>query len=220
MRPRALKLQPASLSSSCGVPFHDGVALACAAWICAIDSCSASTWAWSSSILAWASSSCLRLGDRRVGGRVRRSGSRLRPRAPAPGGGADEQWRCRRAARERMNYASSYSLSPDLAACGEADARRPWAARIVVRDERRLFELGELERGQRRAPPAATWRGPPSGAATRPALAQIAVGADRAFLGELGDEGADRRDRPDVRILDVDVERTGARIFEATRWSA
>ena len=45
--------------------------------------------------------------------------------------------------------------------------------------------------------------------------AQVAARPKRALLGELGRIGANRRNGAGMRILDVDVERPGARIFEA-----
>ena len=109
-RPRTLKLQPASLSSSCGAPFHDGVTLAWAAWICAIDSCSASTCACSSSILAWASSSSW--ASAMAASAVASDVSGWASGSCAQRGGAHENGA---AGEQRANddgYASFYSLSP------------------------------------------------------------------------------------------------------------
>src|SRR5215213_8159287 len=77
-----------------------------------------------------------------------------------------------------------------------------------------LFETGEVERSEaaRQRLAARPHRVRRGHQAERP---EIAVRADRAFLGELGDKGTDRRDRPGMGILHVDVERPGPWIFEA-----
>src|SRR6185295_802271 len=48
----------------------------------------------------------------------------------------------------------------------------------------------------------------------QPGFQKVAVWTERALLGELGGVSADSRDRACMRVLDVDVERTSARIFE------
>src|SRR4051812_5025440 len=44
---------------------------------------------------------------------------------------------------------------------------------------------------------------------------EIAVGSERTLFGEFGGIGANRRDRGRMCILDVDIERASAGIFEA-----
>ena len=90
VRPRGLNDQPASLSSNCGAPFHDGVALASAAWTAVDRFLQRLDLGLEQLDLGLGVVDRGRLGDGRVGGRVRLvglGGSRLGAGLLRQGGG-------------------------------------------------------------------------------------------------------------------------------------
>src|SRR5436189_5571554 len=76
-----------------------------------------------------------------------------------------------------------------------------------------LFEARQVEWSERSGRLLAT--GPDRvRSRDQPRPEQVAIGTERALLGELRRVSAHRRDRARLGVLDVDVERPRARIFE------
>src|SRR3954468_10858205 len=76
-----------------------------------------------------------------------------------------------------------------------------------------LFQARQIEWGER-ASSLLTVRADAVRRRNQASLQKVAVGTEGALLGELGRISAHRGDRAGMRVLNVDVERTGARIFE------